>query len=127
MAASAVLYVKDLELMSGFYESCFAMTPQQASERFCVLASSDWELSLVRVADHLAAAIVIAAPPIRREHSPIKLAFDVADLDRVGSLVVAAGGQIDPADAVWQFHGRLHLDCLDPEGNVLQLRQPLPL
>jgi predicted enzyme related to lactoylglutathione lyase len=124
MAASAVLYVKDLQSMRAFYETCFAMCPQHAGERFCVLASSDWELSLVRVADHLAAAIVIAAPPIRREDSPIKLAFDVADLDRVGSLVVAAGGQIDPTDAIWKYRGHLHLDCLDPEGNVLQLRQP---
>jgi predicted enzyme related to lactoylglutathione lyase len=123
MAASAVLYVKHLDSMRAFYERCFAMSPQQAGKRFCVLASSDWELSLVRIADHLAAAIVIATPPLRRADSPIKLAFDVADLDQVGALVVAAGGQIDPADAKWKFRGRLHLDCLDPEGNVLQLRQ----
>jgi predicted enzyme related to lactoylglutathione lyase len=67
---------------------------------------------------------VIAAPPVRREQTPIKLVFDVADLDQAGSSVVAAGGRIDPADASWKFDGRLHLDCLDPEGNVLQLRQP---
>ena len=125
MAASAALYVKDLDSMRAFYERCFAMSPQHAGKRFCVLASSDWELSLVRVPDHLAAAIVIASPPRRREDSPIKLVFDVADLDHVGGLVVAAGGQIDKADAIWKFRGRLHLDCLDPEGNVLQLRQPL--
>jgi predicted enzyme related to lactoylglutathione lyase len=101
------------------------MSAQHAGDRFCILASSDWELSLVRVADRLAAAVVIAHPPLRRENSPIKLAFDVADLDEVVSLVVAAGGRIDPADAVWKFRDRLHRDCLDPEGNVLQLRQPM--
>jgi len=124
MAASAVLYVKDLRSMRAFYESCFAMSARHTDERACVLGSCDWELSLVRVPEHLAAAIVIAAPPVRREQTPIKLAFDVADLDQVGSLVVAAGGQLDPADAIWEFRGRLHRDCLDPEGNVLQLRQP---
>jgi predicted enzyme related to lactoylglutathione lyase len=100
------------------------MSAQHTGEWFCVLASFDWELSLVRVADRLAAAVVITDPPLRREDTPIKLVFDVADLDEVVSLVVAAGGQIDPADAVWKFRDRLHRDCLDPEGNVLQLRQP---
>jgi predicted enzyme related to lactoylglutathione lyase len=86
--------------------------------------SSDWELSLVCVAESLASAIVIADPPERREDSPIKLAFDVADPDEVGSLVAAAGGQMDPADAAWEFRGRRQRDCLDPEGNVVQGRQP---
>ena len=108
--------------MRAFYETCFAMSPEQADERFCVLASADWELSLVRIADHLAASVVIADPPLRRESAAIKLAFDVADLDQAGSLVLAAGGQLDPPDATWEFRGRLHRDCLDPEGNVLQLR-----
>jgi predicted enzyme related to lactoylglutathione lyase len=125
VAASAVLYVKDLQSMRDFYERCFAMSAEHADKRFCVLASPDWELSLVRVADRVAAAVVIADPPLRREDSPIKLVFDVSDLDHAVSLVVAAGGQIDPADPVWRFRDRLHRDCLDPEGNVLQLRQPL--
>lgn len=123
MAASAAIYVKDLPSMRAFYERCFALSPLHADDRICILASSDWELWLVRVADHLAGAVVTDGPPLRRDDSPIKLVFDVADLDQVGSLVVAAGGQLDPADAIWEFRGRLHRDCLDPEGNVVQLRQ----
>jgi len=125
MAASAVLYVKDLDSMRAFYERCFAMSAQHAGKRFCVLASADWELSLVRPADHIAAAIVIATPPLRRKGSPIKLTFDVVDLDQLRSLVLASGGQINPTDTAWRFRGCLHLDCLDPEGNVVQLRQPI--
>jgi hypothetical protein len=88
MTASAVLYVKDLQSMTDFYKRCFAMSAEHADKRFCVLASPDWELSLVRVADRVAAAVVIADPPLRREDSPIKLVFDVSDLDHAVSLLL---------------------------------------
>jgi hypothetical protein len=39
--------------------------------------------------------------------------------------VAAAAGQLDPAGQAWDFRGRRHLDGLDPEGNVVQLRQAL--
>ena len=38
-------------------------------------------------------------------------------------LVIAAGGQLDPTDSAWEFRGYRHVDCLDPEGNVVQLRE----
>jgi predicted enzyme related to lactoylglutathione lyase len=41
-------------------------------------------------------------------------------------MIGEAGGQIDSDDAGWDFQGGRHLDCLDPEGNVVQLRQRLP-
>jgi predicted enzyme related to lactoylglutathione lyase len=124
VAASAVLYVTDLSAMRAFYETCFAMVPAYAEQGVCVLASSDWELSLVCVPATVAATLVIADPPRRRAGSPLKLAFDVSELDDAGSRVIAAGGRLDPADGAWEFRGRRYRDCLDPEGNVVQLRQP---
>ena len=37
------------------------------------------------------------------------------------SLVVKLGGRLDPVEKVWRFHGTSRYDCLDPEGNVVQL------
>jgi predicted enzyme related to lactoylglutathione lyase len=121
--AAAVIYVLDLPRMRRFYETCFALSALETSERFCVLASGEWSLSLVSMPDETAAATVIADPPRRREHAAIKLVVDVASLDEHGSLVAASGGQIDPDDAAWEFRGYRHLDCLDPEGNVIGLRE----
>jgi predicted enzyme related to lactoylglutathione lyase len=122
MTAAAVLYVRDLARMRAFYEQCFALTPAEPGDGYCVLASADWDLSLVAVPP-AAAAIVIADPPERRAATPVKLAFEVASIEALRAAVTAAGGRLDPAGHAWEFRGRRHLDCLDPEGNVVQLRQ----
>ncbi len=124
MTAAAVLYVKDLDTMRAFYETCFAMSTQLLDEQgFCVLSSTEWELSLVRVPHSLAGSITITDPPQRRKGTPLKLAFSVADIEAVASMITTAGGQIDPDESAFEFQHRRHRDFLDPEGNVGQLRQ----
>ena len=96
-----------------------------ADGEFCVLASDDWELALV--AAPVATAPVIATPPRRREQVPIKLAFDVPVIDALISTIAEAGGQAEGIASAWEFQGRRHLDCVDPEGNVVQLRDRSPV
>jgi predicted enzyme related to lactoylglutathione lyase len=57
---------------------------------------------------------------------PVKLVFEVASIEGLHTVVTEAGGQVDPSGTAREFRGRRLLDCLDPEGNVVQLRQPLP-
>jgi predicted enzyme related to lactoylglutathione lyase len=124
MTAAAVLYVKDLRLMRTFYERCFGLlVAEPVDEDFCVLASDDWELSLVAMSAATAATFVVTDPPGRRESFPVKLAFAVPSIEGLHPAVTGAGGQLDPIGSAWEFRGQRHLDCLDPEGNVLQLRQ----
>ena len=126
MPAAAVLYVKDLTTMKAFYETCFGMSTAEADgDRSCVLTSDAWELALVRVPDAIASTLVITDPPERRETASVKLAFAVADIEGHRALVAERGGRIDPAESAWAFRGHRHLDCVDPEGNVVQLRQRL--
>jgi hypothetical protein len=128
MAAAAVLYVTDMGRMGAFYESCFAMSGRPADgEGFRILSSSDWELSLVRVPPSIADTIAITDPPPRRGDVPVKLAFEVSDITTVASMIVAAGGQVEPCESAWDFGGRRHRDFVDPEGNVGQLRQSLTM
>jgi predicted enzyme related to lactoylglutathione lyase len=123
MAAAAVLYVQDLGRVSAFYERCLGMSPAVSGGRFRVLASGDWELSLVLMPAAVAAAVAITDPPGRREDSPVKLAFEVASIEELRPVVSETGGRLDPVGSAWEFRGQRHLDCLDPEGNVVQLRQ----
>jgi predicted enzyme related to lactoylglutathione lyase len=126
MTAGAVLYVSDLTAMRAFYEACFGLSAVECGgDDFCVLASGDWELSLVTVPAAIAAALVITDPPERRAETPVKLAFEVASVEELRPVVTGAGGQTDPTGSAWDFRGFRNLDCLDPEGNVLQLRQRL--
>jgi predicted enzyme related to lactoylglutathione lyase len=63
-------------------------------------------------------------PPTRRADTPIKLAFKVASIEDSRSVVADLGGQVGSADTEWNFRGATHCDCLDPEGNVIQLIEP---
>ena len=124
--AAAILYVTGLTIMRTFYERCFGMSAvESGQDGFCVLASRDWELSLVCVPAASAATFVITDPPERREAVSVKLAFEVASIDGLQAVVTGVGGQFDPRDTAWEFRGCRLLDCLDPEGNVVQLREPL--
>jgi predicted enzyme related to lactoylglutathione lyase len=126
MVAAAVLYVKDLPGMREFYETCFSLrVASPLEDEACVLESEDWELALVAVPTDVAETVVISIPPKPRTATPIKLAFEVASLEALRRAVLAAGGQVDILEWSWEFRGRLHLDVLDPEGNVVQLRQRL--
>jgi ribosomal protein S18 acetylase RimI-like enzyme/predicted enzyme related to lactoylglutathione lyase len=124
--AAAALYVMHLDRMRAFYEECFGFEAADIAEDYCVLESHAWTLSLVVVPRDIAATIHISTPPRRRDTVPIKLAFDVADIEDLRAVVAGAGGQIDPVTTAWDFQGLRHCDGVDPEGNVIQLREPLP-
>lgn len=110
--------------MTAFYQHCFSMaTVDSKPMEFCVLKSEDWELSLVCVPEAIKNTIVIVDPPERRESTPVELAFDVANIEGLRRVVTDTGGQLGPTASAWEFRTFLHLDCLDPEGNVVQLRQ----
>lgn len=117
MGAAAVLYVGTLELMRSFYEGCFGLTVIDVADDYCELRSEAWRLTLVRSP----AADPVTIPAIRRETTPIKLAFDVTSIDSLRPVVTRLGGRVDPAETAWEFHDALHCDLLDPEGNVVQL------
>jgi predicted enzyme related to lactoylglutathione lyase len=126
MVAAAVVYVKDLPRMRTFYEKCFSLAAAApANDEFCVLTSVDWELSLVAVPEAVAVKLVVSDPPERRTETPLKLAFDVGSIEELRPILMVHGGQPGPAESAWEFRGHWYLDCLDPEGNVVQLRQPV--
>ena len=125
MGGDAVLYVRDVGRVRAFYATCFQMTAVEEAEDYCILESASWTLSLVAVPPHLAAGLDPTTPPRRREQVPVKLAFDVPSIDDLRPVAVATGGRIDPADTQWEFRGARHCDGVDPEGNVLQLQEPV--
>jgi predicted enzyme related to lactoylglutathione lyase len=123
--AEAVVYVKDLDRMCSFYERCLGLEAGDAAEGYAVLESDMWRLSLVVVPSSIAAAIQLAVPARRRETTAIKLAFRVPRIDDLRSPAAALGGQVDPTSTQWDFLGFRRCDAIDPEGNVIQLLEPL--
>ena len=89
-----------------------------------LLQGSGVELVIHAIPRRIAAQITITRPPALREQTPIKPAFLVADLDAVRAAATATGGFLKPAEAAWRIRGMVVLDGWDPEGNVVQFKQP---
>jgi predicted enzyme related to lactoylglutathione lyase len=123
--AAAVIYVKGIDRVSAFYERCLGLVVADAAESYRVLESEAWTLSLVVVAHEVAATIDIAVPPRRREDLPVKLVFAVSNIEDVRRVAASLGGEVDGKGDEWDFQGWRHCDGVDPEGNVIQLREPL--
>ena len=110
--------------MHAFYATCFKMDVADEAEDYCVLESESLTLSLVAVPKRLAATIHLSVPPSRRDQVPVKLAFAVASIVGLRPLVAELGGSVDPTNAQWEFRDSIHVDGVDPEGNVIQLLEP---
>ena len=122
--ATAVLYVSDLGLMASFYERCLGgVRVESDGDGYRILGTGGWELSLVPVPQAIAATFELADPPRRRECSPVKLSFEVANIEALRQVLGAAGGQVDPGPGRAVSRDWRHVDCVDPEGNVVQLRE----
>jgi len=122
---AAVLYVKDLRRMQPFYLACFNMDIADGAEDYCVLESASLTLSLVVVPERIAATINVSVPPVRRAQVPVKLAFPVESIDALRPLVAELGGSVDPTTTQREFRGSILCDGIDPEGNVIQLLEPI--
>jgi len=118
--AEAVIYAGDLDRMRAFYAGCFALTAVESAKGYCCLQSDAWSITLVRSA----AAVPSSTPPPRRAATPIKLGFEVADAAGLRPVIEALGGTPGAVNTEWSFRGTTRCDCLDPEGNVVQLIRP---
>lgn len=121
----AVIFARDMQRLAQFYEQVIGLSRQQEVADHVLLAAAGLELVIHAIPAHIAAHIVITTPPERRSETPIKLFFRVASLQAARQTAQHLGGDIVADDKGWLIRGARVCDGLDPEGNVLQLRQQL--
>jgi len=119
-ATGTLIYAKDLEKVTTFYRRVLELEAIDAQDGFIVLAAQGMEVTIVRIPDERAAAVVIDEPPALREATPIKPIFGVANLIDTRRVAQRYGGGVLDADQEWEFRGRRVCDGWDPEGNVVQ-------
>jgi catechol 2,3-dioxygenase-like lactoylglutathione lyase family enzyme len=123
-AAALVIYAKDPARVARFYEEVAGLRLIERDAAFILLDGASVELLVHAIPAEIASTFEIGVPPERREHGAIKPCFAVTDLQRARQRALAVGGMLDPAASEWTWRGLRHCDGHDPEGNVIQLRQP---
>jgi predicted enzyme related to lactoylglutathione lyase len=125
-AAAAVLYAKDMAKVGHFYAKVAGLRATHEEPGHVVLESDVFQLVVVAVPRKLAPSIHITEPPQRRENTAVKLVFPVASIAAARQAARSHGGQLDPPEREWLFQGSRICDGHDPEGNVVQFREPAP-
>jgi catechol 2,3-dioxygenase-like lactoylglutathione lyase family enzyme len=121
----AVLYVRDLDRMAGFYVRFLKLRLAESGDGYRGLRADNFTLWLVLGEQRPQDNSRGDAPGDRRSDVPVKLGFEVPSINLVAPAIGALGGWVSPKS--WEFAGYLRQDVADPEGNVLQLLQRLPL
>jgi predicted enzyme related to lactoylglutathione lyase len=113
----AILFVVDVATMTAFYRDGLGLAVDQAASQpgWVVLDAGGAALALHAILPAVAATISLTSPPAAREDTPIKLGFEVDDLEAARARLTAHGA-IMQAPTSWGT-----CDGVDPEGNVLQL------
>ena len=118
-----VLFAKNIDSMTAFYQSVLKMDVTETGESHTVLSNGSIELVIHGIPAKVAQSIVISEPPEKRNNAVFKPAFVVTSLDDVQRAAKAAGGGLKPKSAAWEIRGALVLDGWDPEGNIIQFKQ----
>jgi predicted enzyme related to lactoylglutathione lyase len=111
-----MIFVKDLHRMAAFYGSTMRLKPidDSRTESWAEFDTGGIRLALHAIPSHIAANIEITQPPRAREDNPVKLIFEVDDLEARISSLEAKGVKI-----IRQPWGAY--DVIDPEGNIFQI------
>ncbi len=125
MISGGVLYAKDLSKMVDFYVALNGGTVEDADDDFALITSGGTQFVILEIPGHISAQIQISDPPRVRAETPLKPVISVPDMDRAVTAVTEGGGALLPDAAQWRFKGNLVQDIVDPEGNVVQLWQPV--
>jgi catechol 2,3-dioxygenase-like lactoylglutathione lyase family enzyme len=80
---SAILYVKDLERMKGFYGEILGAKPTNNgwADAWASFETDNARFALHAIPADVAKDIEIKSPPIPREQNPVKLTFVVKDVE----------------------------------------------
>jgi len=119
--AGLFLYAKDLARLAGFYEAVLGMARLRATDDLVVLQSPDIQLVVHAIPPHIAADIVIASPPVKRENTALKFFFTVPSIADARARAMQRGGEVYTEN--WQGPGFVVCNACDPEGNVFQVRE----
>jgi predicted enzyme related to lactoylglutathione lyase len=120
------IFAKNIEAVSAFYQQTLDLKIQESDKTHYLLVGKGQEVVVHAISKAYADSIQIETPPVPRDDTAIKPTFVVKDLAVVREAVEKTGGFLKPLKQAWRFRGFIVLDGWDPEGNIVQFKQPDP-
>jgi predicted enzyme related to lactoylglutathione lyase len=122
-STGAVLFTVNLHAIARFYEQVAGMRVLRTEADHIRLELGSFRLTVHQIPERYAKNIVIKVPPVVREMTAIKLAFQVESISRSRALASELGGSVYGPDREWKYEGMTVCDGYDSDGNVFQLFQ----
>ncbi|MEQ1515952.1 MAG: hypothetical protein ABL931_05630 [Usitatibacteraceae bacterium] len=119
-----VVFAKSKKRVSAFYQRTLGLTVEESESTHDLLRGNGYEVVVHAIPRKYAADIKLAKPVEPREDTAIKPTFIVSSLAEVAIAAAKTGGYLKPLDGAWHFRGCIVLDGWDPEGNIVQFKQP---
>lgn len=119
-----VVFAKNKARVSAFYQQALGLVAEESASSHDLLRGNGYEVVVHSIPRKYAVGIKLSKPVEPRENTPIKPTFVVSDLEAVRVAATRTGGYLKPHEAAWRFRGCVVLDGWDPEGNVVQFKQP---
>jgi predicted enzyme related to lactoylglutathione lyase len=116
--SSAMVYVKDLPRMRAFYGEMLGVKPinETWTDSFAEFEAGGVSFALHAIPPDIASQIEITSPPRPRGQNPIKLIFNVDDVEAERERLESLGAtMVQRPWGAW--------DGIDPEGNAFGVRQ----
>jgi len=114
---AAIIFAKDMQRLAEFYHEALGLPVITAptAPGWLELDAGGVRLALHAIPPRLARQIEITHPPRAREETPVKLVFEVDDLEAMRRRLVHHGA------TMFEPKSSGVCDGLDPEGNVFSL------
>ncbi len=121
----AVLFAKNLDRVATFYAAVLDLSEANRADDHILLESPGFQLVVHRIVGGDSSA-ADSMPPARRASAAFKPVFFVPSIAHLRGVAETHGGVMAPAGQEWSFNGVTVCDGCDPEGNVIQFREPGP-
>jgi predicted enzyme related to lactoylglutathione lyase len=119
--STIVLWVSDINRQADFYSALLGAPITSKSDEFCAVGDEANSVLLHLLPERFRFSGT-ALPPAQEEVA-IKPVFRVADIQ--AAIDRASGNEIRILGEVRSYNGIAYLDCIDPEGNVIQISDAL--
>ena len=118
------VFAKNKKRVSAFYQQVLGLAVVESKPSYDLLRGNGCEIVVHSIPRKYAAAIKLAKPVQPREETPFKPTFLVGNLESVRVAAARTGGYLKSLERAWHYRGCLVLDGWDPEGNIVQFKQP---